>query len=42
MAKEYLAAIERCATGDALAAFFTPDLVQREFPNRLIPTASGS
>jgi ketosteroid isomerase-like protein len=31
----YLAALERGATGAALAEFFTPDVVQDEFPNRL-------
>jgi len=35
--RRYLAAIEAGATGDALAAFFTPDVVQEEFPNRLVP-----
>lgn len=34
----YLAAVERGATGDELAAFYTPDAVQEELPNRLIPT----
>jgi len=36
-ARRYLAAIESGATGDALAAFFTPDVVQLELPNRLVP-----
>ena len=35
-ARQYLAAIELGATGDALARFFTPDVVQEEFPNRLV------
>ena len=35
--RRYLAAIVAGATGDALAAFFTPDVVQEEFPNRLVP-----
>lgn len=39
-ARRYLAAIERGATGDELAAFFTPDVVQREFPNRLLPAGT--
>lgn len=39
-AHAYLAAIERGATGDELAAFFTPDVVQREFPNRLVPSGA--
>ena len=36
-AERYLAAIEDGATGEALAAFFDADLVQEEFPNRLVP-----
>lgn len=39
-ARRYLAALEGGATGDALAAFFTADVVQEEFPNRLIPTGA--
>ncbi|HVX95018.1 MAG TPA: nuclear transport factor 2 family protein [Polyangia bacterium] len=35
--KRYFAAIEAGATGAALAAFYTPDVVQEEFPNRLLP-----
>jgi ketosteroid isomerase-like protein len=37
LAKAYLRAIEDGATGDRLASFFTPDVVQEEFPNRLLP-----
>jgi ketosteroid isomerase-like protein len=36
-ARQYLAAIQRGATGDALAQFFVPDVVQQEFPNRVVP-----
>jgi ketosteroid isomerase-like protein len=36
-ARRYLAALERFAPGEELAAFFTPDVVQVEFPNRLQP-----
>ena len=36
-ARQYLAAISQGATGDALAQFFTPDVVQEEFPNRVVP-----
>src|SRR5262245_31158382 len=39
-ARRYLAAIERGAGGDALAEFFTPDIVQYEFPNRLVPNGA--
>lgn len=35
--KRYLAAIGEGATGDALRAFFHDDVVQEEFPNRLMP-----
>jgi ketosteroid isomerase-like protein len=36
-AKRYLEAIEGGATGDDLAGFFATDVVQEEFPNRLLP-----
>ncbi len=39
-ARTYLRALEQGATGDALARFFTPDVVQEEFPNRLVPTGA--
>jgi ketosteroid isomerase-like protein len=38
IARSYFRAVEQGVTGDALAAFFTPDVVQEEFPNRLNPT----
>ncbi|MFN8631263.1 MAG: nuclear transport factor 2 family protein [Chloroflexota bacterium] len=38
--RRYLEAIEAGATGDALAAFFTPDAKQTEFPNRLVPAGA--
>ena len=34
--RRYLQAIEGGATGAALAEFFAPDVVQEEFPNRLV------
>ena len=37
LARSYLEAIERGATGDELADLFTADVVQEEFPNRLVP-----
>jgi ketosteroid isomerase-like protein len=40
VARRYLAAIEAGATGDDLAAFFSPDVEQIEFPNRLVPTGA--
>ena len=39
-AKQYLAAIEAGATGERLAAYFAPDVVQQEFPNRLTPAGA--
>jgi ketosteroid isomerase-like protein len=36
-ARQYLAAIQQGATGDALAQFFASDVVQEEFPNRVSP-----
>jgi ketosteroid isomerase-like protein len=36
-ARQYLAAIERGAVGDELAQFFAPEVVQEEFPNRVVP-----
>jgi ketosteroid isomerase-like protein len=36
-ARQYLAALSQGATGDALAKFFTPDVVQEELPNRVSP-----
>jgi len=39
-ARRYLTAIQSGATGDALAAFFTEDVVQEEFPNRLVPAGA--
>jgi ketosteroid isomerase-like protein len=38
--KRYLRAIEAGATGGALAAFYAPDVVQEEFPNRLVPNGA--
>jgi ketosteroid isomerase-like protein len=37
LARRYLQALEGGATGAALAAFFAPDVVHEEFPNRLNP-----
>ncbi|HEY0016455.1 MAG TPA: nuclear transport factor 2 family protein [Longimicrobium sp.] len=39
-ARAYLAAIEGGATGEALACWFTEDVVQEEFPNRLVPNGA--
>jgi len=40
LAKRYLRALEAGAVGDELAAFFTADVVQEEFPNRLVPAGA--
>lgn len=40
--REYLAAVEGGATGDALARFYTADAVQVELPNRLNPNGGRS
>jgi ketosteroid isomerase-like protein len=37
LTRRYFAAVERGATGEALAAFYAPEVVQEEFPNRLAP-----
>ena len=37
IARKYLEALENRAEGSALAEFFTKDVVQEEFPNRLQP-----
>lgn len=37
LATRFLRALEGGATGDALDAFFDPELVQEELPNRLFP-----
>jgi ketosteroid isomerase-like protein len=36
-AKRYLAAIENGLPASALAEFYDPDVVQEEYPNRLVP-----
>ncbi|MDP3493143.1 MAG: nuclear transport factor 2 family protein [Hyphomonadaceae bacterium] len=35
--RAYIAAVEGGAVGDDLAAFYHPDAIQYEFPNRLTP-----
>ncbi|MBI5876379.1 MAG: nuclear transport factor 2 family protein [Chloroflexi bacterium] len=40
LVRRYLAAIEHGAEGELLAAFFTPDVVFEEKPNRLAPNGS--
>jgi ketosteroid isomerase-like protein len=40
LVRRYLAAVEGGATGDALAAFYAPGVVQEEFPNRLMPAGA--
>ena len=36
LVRRYLAAVASGTTGDALAAFYAPEVVQEEFPNRLM------
>lgn len=38
--KRYLEAVGNGATGPKLAAFFDPEVVQEEFPNRLTPAGA--
>jgi ketosteroid isomerase-like protein len=40
--RRYLRAVERFAPKEEVAAFFTPDAVQQEAPNRLFPTGRQS
>jgi ketosteroid isomerase-like protein len=40
LTRRYFAALEAGATGDALAAFYAPEAVQEEFPNRLSPSGA--
>jgi hypothetical protein len=35
--QRYLKAIEQGVTGEALAEFYTPDVLQEEYPHRLLP-----
>jgi ketosteroid isomerase-like protein len=37
LARRYLEAIASGMTGDELADFFLPDVIQEEFPNRFLP-----
>jgi ketosteroid isomerase-like protein len=40
VAKQYLTTIEQMGDCQALAEFFAPDVIQEEFPNRLVPTGA--
>ena len=40
LARAYLAALEAGATGEALARFYAPDVIQEELPNRLMPAGA--
>lgn len=40
--RAFLGAVERSATGEALARFYAPDAVQIELPNRLNPSGGRS
>jgi ketosteroid isomerase-like protein len=39
-ARRYLDALERGSDGEELAAFFAPEVIQEEFPNRLVPSGA--
>lgn len=40
LTRRYFAALERGATGEALAALYDPDVIQEELPNRLMPNGA--
>jgi len=40
IARHYLAAIEQGIDCEKLSEFFAPDVIQEEFPNRLVPTGA--
>ncbi len=40
LARAFISAVEAGATGDDLARFYHPDVVQDEYPNRLIPAGA--
>jgi ketosteroid isomerase-like protein len=40
LTREYFAALERGVAGDALAEFYDPEVIQEEFPNRLVPNGA--
>jgi ketosteroid isomerase-like protein len=40
LTRRYFAALESGVTGDTLAALYHPDVVQEEFPNRLLPNGA--
>jgi len=42
VARKYLQAIDRGATGAELRNFFTSDVVLEEFPNRIAPLGKGA
>ncbi len=39
-ARAYISAVEGGAIGEELAAFYHPEAIQQEFPNRLIPSGA--
>lgn len=40
LAQRYFAALEADATGEALAAWYDPEVVQEEYPDRLVPAGA--
>ena len=40
LTQRYFADLERGLTGEALAAYYDPEVIQEEFPNRLLPNGA--
>jgi len=40
LVRDYVAAVEAGAVGDDLARFYAPEIVQTEYPNRLLPATA--
>ena len=40
LTRRYFADLERGLTGEALAAYYDPEVIQEEFPNRLLPNGA--
>jgi ketosteroid isomerase-like protein len=40
LTRRYFTILEQGATGDALASLYAPEVIQEEFPNRLLPTGA--
>lgn len=40
LTRRYFTVLEQGATGDALASLYAPEVIQEEFPNRLLPNGA--